>query len=151
MPLEGGLLLAHLHVPQLDRVVPPARGQRLAVRAVRHGPHPIRVSLEGGPQLGLLGGQRRQQHPQAGHAQAHHHPLHSAPIRLHRCPPAVLVILPHLPNSATSFLPLPDTPLKSSTPCAATAAPCIWTSATAWSWTSASRAPGSPSSWRRPP
>ena len=35
--LEGGLLLARRHVPQLDRVVLAPRGQRLAVRAERHG------------------------------------------------------------------------------------------------------------------
>src|SRR4051794_4583497 len=47
-PLEGGLLLACLHVPERDRQVLVGRGQRLAVRAVGHGVHLARVSLEGG-------------------------------------------------------------------------------------------------------
>ena len=49
--------LARPHVPQLDRNVPAPRGQRLAVRAVRHGEHPIRVPVEGGLLLGRAAGE----------------------------------------------------------------------------------------------
>jgi hypothetical protein len=81
--LEGRLLLARRHVPHLDAMVSAPRGQRLAVLAKGHGGHLICVPLEG--VRSLLAGQRRRCHQrQPGHTQPHHHPPHSARIRLHR-------------------------------------------------------------------
>src|SRR5262249_30443008 len=53
-PVEGDVLLLGGHVPQLDRPVVTAGGQRLAVGAERHGIDRVRVPLEGGALL--LGG-----------------------------------------------------------------------------------------------
>src|SRR5438093_3949085 len=41
-------LPGHRNSPQLDRLIRAPRDERLAVRVARRGPHPVRVSLEGG-------------------------------------------------------------------------------------------------------
>src|SRR5262249_46365577 len=110
VPLEGGPLLAGLHVPQLDRLVHATRGQRPTVGAVRYREHLLLVPLEGVPQFGLLCRQGRQNgQPQAGQAQPPHHPLPWSPIRLHRSPPVVSLILPSSARRRRPFVSLPDT------------------------------------------